>query len=362
MSHKSPIPIACALLAALPTLAHAQAPEAEPSYVDGIVGVVENESITRHELEQACRLVREYRDYPPGSAQRQELLERQLDVIIEERLLLRRAAEVGVELTESDQQRIEWELEQAAAENGGTDGLRLGLEEIGVTFEYFVKRKQVNTLIRKLLLQEISRDIFPPPGEVRRYYEEHPHEFEHPGETRIRQIVVYEDLELAYREPPAVADWLGRGEWDARAFATAIRERVVSGEPFDAVATEASMQAADDVKEDTFMSSTPLEQVLVAPLPEAVRALRVGEISDVIDSGRGTLHIILLTERIQSGRRTFLEVQQEIEGLIKEQIWQRRLRVWIDEVKENAFTQRFLEGGNKASRPERASSASLRRR
>lgn len=331
-----------ALLLPLPA-GPARAQEGEPRhYVDGVVAIVEGEPITRYQLELACRLVTHYRDGSPE--QRKAILQEQLKILVEEKLLLLQARERGLaQLSEADEARIEWELERAASDHRGIAGLRLALQEIGVPYEYFVERKRTNVIIGKLLVSQISRDIFITPEQIREHYRLQQAEFAHPGEVRIRQIVVFPDPAAAYRVPPAAADLVARGQWDPASYAEALRARVLAGEPFEEVVRQGSMVREEDLGEQSFPSADRLDQMLVRPLPERVRALQVGEVSEVIRSSRGSLHVIKLIEQREPGVLPLGEVQDEIEARLREQVWQRRMRDWIDHLHEEAYVQRFLE-------------------
>src|SRR5580698_3511015 len=101
-----------AALLAIPEAALAQTrPEAKPvePYRDQIVAEVEHEPITLHELELAARLTSEYRDLmnnqPDNVHALRQSLSKQLDLLLDERVLLLECTKEKITLSKDDEKR-----------------------------------------------------------------------------------------------------------------------------------------------------------------------------------------------------------------------------------------------------------------
>lgn len=360
------IALACLAAVGLPA-ARAQGggpPPQDPAYADGLVAIVEGEPITLHELELACRLHPDYHDLPRGdSLERQEFRRAVLHDgaqdgelgLITQKVLLHEAAASKVELTEADQARLDQEIGRVAERHrGGVDGLRLALQQIGVPYEYFVERKRTNLLITKLLLSSVSREIFVTPAEIRHDYEKRRADFERPGEVRLRQIVLYldpaEDSWRPLRQLPAeVVEQIRDETWDARAFASTLRERLASGElAFEQAQRLYSMANVID-REEVFALDALRTAGLFPPVPERVAAMAVGELSQVIETSGSVrpgpveaLHLVLLVDRQARGVVPLEEVQDRIELDLKEEVWSKRRDAFITQTRAKAHVMVFL--------------------
>ena len=120
--------------------------KAPEPYTDQIVAEVEHEPITLHELELAARLTSEYRDLKQsGNTQAlRQSLSKQLDLLLDERVLLLECNRDKITLTKDDEKRVEREVERYAEPHGGVEGLKALLGKIGVPFDYFVERRRTS--------------------------------------------------------------------------------------------------------------------------------------------------------------------------------------------------------------------------
>ncbi len=344
MSRPRPRSLLAAALAALLLVnwgaeVRAQEEAPERSYPDGVVALVEGTPITRYELELSCRLTRnDYRELPLGSSAAQRIRHEELTRLIEHRVLVQRAQEEEVKFTEDDQRRLDFELGRQAEAYGGIEGLRQALSAIGVPYDYFVARQKANLLVNKLLVKNISHDIFVTPVELRRAYEKNRARYQRAGETRFRQIVLYADPAQAVRVPEAVKERVEAGSWDPQAYASELRQRILSGESFEEVALETSMGIRHDAE---LVIESP--RTLVPPLDALVAELGVGEVSQArTDTRRGAVYLVFLVDRRPAGVLSFEEVQEELEGELKEEFWARRVKAWIEKVTAEADVRRFL--------------------
>ncbi|MEZ0228637.1 MAG: hypothetical protein ACAI25_08430, partial [Planctomycetota bacterium] len=191
------------------SLGGSNATRAPEAYRDQIVAEVEHEPITLHELELSARLTKEYRDLkdnqPGNTAAIRQSLDQQLQLLLDEKILLLEASRDKITLTKDDEKRIEREVERHAEPHGGLEGLKAVLSKIGVPYDYFVERKKTTLLITKLLMKNVSRDIYVEPERIRKYYDEHKRErFRRDAVTKFYQVDIY--FNLVGRVPDEVKD------------------------------------------------------------------------------------------------------------------------------------------------------------
>lgn len=320
-------------------------PEKGDSKPGGVVALVDGAPITRYELDLACRLEPNFRDLTVGSTLWRKAMKQQLDFLIEQRLIVQKARAEKVDLTASDERFLMSELSRRAQAVGGINAYRAQIEEqLGVPYDYFVARQKASLLRQKLVTKSISQDIFISPKEIRLFYERNRSRYERRGEIRVRQIVVYPDLNEVTRKPPALKAWLEAHEtWDANAYAAALRQRIAKGERFVDVAKDGSLGPKSD-EEIRIASSQSLEEFWIRPLGEKIEAMRAGEISKPITTVRASIYILELVDRREPGPLPLSEVQGDIERELKIAVRQQREQVWLSKLREGATIRVYLKG------------------
>ncbi|MBL4846876.1 MAG: peptidyl-prolyl cis-trans isomerase [Planctomycetes bacterium] len=311
----------------------------------GVVALVDGVPITRYELDLACRLEPNFRDLTVGSTLWRKAMAQQLDVLIEQRLILHKARSEKIELTASDERFLTAELNRRAQSVGGIAAYRAQIEEqLGVPYDYFVARQKASLLRQKLMSKSVSQDIFVSPAEIRRFYVRNRSRYERRGEIRLRQIVIYPDVKEALRKPPGLEGWLKAGnDWDAGAYAAAVRKRIVDGERFAVVAKDCSLgpKWGEEIK---VSSSQSLDEYFIRPLGERIEAMRPGEISKVITTVRASLYLLELVDRREPGPLPLSEVQTDIERELKIAIRKQRELVWLRKLRREATVQVYFKG------------------
>lgn len=341
--------LAAALLTGAPTALAQGDPAAKPldPYRDQIVAEVEHEPITLHELELAARLTTEYRDLIDNNrsnvAAIRQSLNRQLDLLLDERVLLLECNKDKITLTKDDEKRVEREVERYAEPHGGVEGLKALLGKIGVPFDYFVERRRTNLLIAKLLLKNVSRDIYVAPETIRKYYEEHKREkYRRDAVTKYYEVVIYDNL--LGRIPDDVLPLKDKWNTDeAKKYADKVREKLVKnpGE-WRSICGASTMDAA--AVDKSGLNQVPGTDKLADSLPQtgaAIDNLKPGEVSQVVKSSIG-YHIFCMKERSGPDVLPFSEVQHQIQESLRQEIWQERLKAWIARVKDEHPVRKYL--------------------
>lgn len=153
------------------------------------------------------------------------------------------------------------------------------------------------------------------PEELAAYYRAHIQEFEEPGWVEWRQLTV--------RKRP------DRSDADAYARVAEMRERVLRGEPFEAVArsmSEGPTAASGGLRERTYrgsLRSKTLEDVLFS-LPE-------GTISPIVEDDQG-YHVVQVIRRQDTRRVPFSEAQVQIREKLAQERRQQVTQEWLNKL------------------------------
>lgn len=296
--------------------------------LDRIAALVGQQVITEHELDQAIVpfLPLIYRIEDPRK--RMEALDRRrfevLDQLVNDVLVLEEAERLELPVTDEE---VEGHIQKTMRSAGWTEEEMLAnLRQLGYeTLDDYRKKTREEMLKAYAFQIRVGSRVNVTQEEIDAEYRAR-----HPGgkqeEVRARHILL--------RVPEVVT--VARLE-DLRADAERIREEIASGE----ITFE---QAAERYSEDTGTASAGgdlgffTRYVLDEAFTSQAFALRPGEMSDVAQTPLG-LHIIQVTERrvIEIDDFTEEEILSFIRGDLTAQARERAYRLWIRELRENAF-------------------------
>lgn len=272
-----------------------------------ILAEVNGEPITLHDLEKELvldedwnTLLRQGARGVPLEMRKRDLRRAALDRLIEDILLVQAAKARKVKLTVEDQKKIDQAFTDYAKEKwGSVEALEEAFRAVGI--ETLRARWRNRFLVQKLLEEEAQKsDSFVRPEEIRSYYAAHKEEYREPGQVLFEYMEIPKD-----RDPEA-----------AHATAEKALAELRAGKPFAEVAGEHARGAR----------RLPVESVdaLRKDLADAVRTLREGEVSGIIDREASFQILRLATNRAER-YRSFDEVQDEIAARLRKQKFDQRL-------------------------------------
>ena len=350
-------PILCLVLAA---------PAAPPAFaqsggggvgVDSIVAVVNDDVITRREVErEMLRVSANLRErelpVPKPAVVRREAL----DYLIERRVQIQLADRLGVQVPD---EALEKELDRMRERLGGEKSLRkTAREKFGMSHEEFYEWVRTDIRLQALFFREVYAQVRVSEEEVRRFLE---------TETAVTAAREYRIARIFFKLPK---DDAAAGE--KRALAGRVRDQALAGADFAALAAEHSEgENAENGGDLGFRAERDLPDIFVA---EAAN-LAEGEVGRVLETGAG-LHLIKLLERRGGGiretsrrvrvrhilapaenrrlleniRREILEEGAEFEALARERSADRESADeggdlgWLDEDKLPSYLAGPLEG------------------
>ena len=261
----APVPLA------LPSLA-------QSAEMDSIVAVVNNDVITRREVErEIVRVSANLRErelpVPDDAVVRQEAL----DYLIDRRLQIQLADQLGVQVPDD---ALEKELDRMRERLGGEKKLRqTAREKFGMSHEEFYEWVRTDIRLQALFVRAVYAQVRVSDEEVRRFLE---------TETTVVEEREYRVARIFLKTPK---DEGGREE--RRALAERLRGEAAEGADFAELAREHSEgEKAAEGGDLGFRREEDLPDIFVA---EAAN-LEEGEVGRVLETGAG-LHIIKLLER-----------------------------------------------------------------
>lgn len=249
---------------------------------------------------------------------RDELYEAMLDILGEEvlndliliKLVRQTAAKEGVAV---DPAEVAEEIAALEARLGGPDQLELALAQSNMTRAELEEQVGLNLLVVAL----VSPQVEVTEDEIRSYFDENRDQFGRPEQVRARHILV-ESQELAQE----------------------LRERLLAGEDFAALAQEHSIDRGSAVRGGDLGWFG--RGVMVDVFEEAAFALEPGQLSEPVESMFG-YHIILVEDRQEAVEAALdEETRAAIADQLRQQKLNARLPVYLDELYQAADIEILL--------------------
>ena len=275
-------PISFPLLTVLAGLAITQQPaHSGVETIDHIVAVVNENVVTRHELDEMLsamlkQLQKQGVQPPPPAVLEKQLLER----LILNRVQLQLANETGLTVSDAE---LDQTLRRIAQENKmSLHEFDKALAEDGVSFSKFRDEIREEIILVRLKEREVSNRVSVTEGEVDHFLETQEDSPSQSDEYRIAHILV---------QVPEGADSLKRDA--ARQRTESVLAKLKAGSEFAQVAAEFS--DAPDAMEGGLLNWRPAAQ-LTKKFAEILTPMKPGEITGIIPSPNG-FHILKLVDR-----------------------------------------------------------------
>jgi len=278
----------------LPGLLNLPAVAAEETVktLDHIVAVVDNDVITRGELDDRMRTIKQQLEkqgtpLPPAEALEKQLLER----MITDRLQFQYAAQTGLRV---DDNQLDKTLERIAEQNKlGMTEFRRALETDGINFNKFREDIRREILLARLREREVDNRVNVTESEIDNLLTSKTARGESDDEVEVAHILV----RVPEQSSPEEVQKL-------RAKAEGALKKLQEGADFGQIS--AGFSDAPNALEGGKLGWKKLSQ-LPELFQEPLKALKAGEISPLLRSSNG-YHILKVTDR--KGASVALVVQQ----------------------------------------------------
>ena len=240
--------------------------------------------------------------------------------MFEELLLMSRADQADVKISAEDiassisRMRENYKLDT-------DEQFQAALAQSGMTLDQLRDQVRRNLTMQTVISREVQAKIEIDEEVLRRYYRDHPQEFQVPEQVRLQELVVLDDSKLSEDERVQLA--------------AALRKELIAGRPLAELAAEnAKTGATSGLIDIGWVAKGDLS----ADLEKAVWDLKPGEVSEPVAS-RGGLHLVTLLERRAATLRPFTEVADEIRGKERERLFADKYKEYLDRLEREAYVQ-----------------------
>ena len=262
-----------------------------------------------------------------------EVTPRILVEAIDELLTVQLAKERGYRLR--DEQFKDW-LTALRKEQNLEDDQRFqaALKQEGFSVDDLRKNVEKQFMISQVQREEVGSKLTITEEEARQYYAGHPQEFTEPANVTLREILI---------EAPAAMQQGQAGinvaqDDEARARATAIRQRILAGEDFAKVATEVSTAAS----KSTGGLIGPINvSELSEPLQQLLKTMKPGQVTQPIRVAKG--YQVLKLETL---KETSVQAFDDVRDLVAERVHTDRQRQEVRKFLARVRGQAIIEWKN----------------
>jgi peptidyl-prolyl cis-trans isomerase SurA len=313
------IPAVIALLAVLA----AAVPSAGQEVVEEIVAVVNDDIITlseyKDQLEIAMAQLRSMPLSPEDyEKQVQALRDQLLDIMITDLLLLQKARELNLNVSE----QLRATLDKIKADNNmaSDDDLRRAVQQQGMSYDVWLREYEETMLKQAIVYTEVERGLALDDSEVVQYYRRNPKEFTLPTQYKIHAIYLSTET---------------HGTEELEALEARIEERLKAGTAFADVAAEFSDPPMKEAKGDL---GTFKEGELDETLEEAVAKLKDGETSPWVFARNGWW-LLQLEEKTPSRLMTFEEARSDVVEMLYEKMRDEKTEEFLKALREKSYVK-----------------------
>jgi parvulin-like peptidyl-prolyl isomerase len=294
--------------------------------MDRIVAIVNGDSITLSELNNAFEPYRKKIDEAYTGSDKEKIIESNrmmmLKKMIDNTLIGQEAKKSGIAI--SDKEVTEMINDMLSRRRIKMEDLQSELSKENSTMEAYRKEVKEHLLRMRLLRREVRSRITVSEEEIGDYYLKHREAYEGKEAVRIKQILV-----LYPNNPDEKSKANLRQQIDA------IHKRLLSGEPFEQLAIQYSQGPGAAAGGDIGF----IEKGTILPSLESVAFhLKIDEISEVIESPIG-FHIIKAVDKRGAGIKPITSVRDEIKAKIEEEKSDKKYEEWIQELRSKSLIE-----------------------
>ncbi|PYR91547.1 MAG: hypothetical protein DMF84_16645 [Acidobacteria bacterium] len=251
---------------------------------------------------------------------------------VDELLLLQRGRELGLHLGDDQFRQV---VNNIRKEQGLQDEekFQTALKQENMTMDDLRKQLERQMLIENVQRQEVGSKLTITEAESRLYYDRHPQEFTDPSSITLREIFV--EVPSDSKQPNALSV---EKDDEARKKIDALRARLVKGEDFAAVASEASESSS---KANGGLIGPFSREDLSPQLQQLIDKLKVGEFTAPVRTPRGYQLFKLEALKAQT-----LQPFEKVRDLIADKVAAERTRTEMRKFLTRLRSQAIIEWKN----------------
>ena len=294
----------------------------QAAVVERIVAVVNNEIITLTELNKEAepfieRIEKTYKGSEKDRVieeTRKTVLNRMVDTI----LVKQEAKRLNIVVKDSDVTNMINEMLKSRKMT--MEQFKVMLAKDGLSLESYMEEAKDHLVRGRLANREIRSKVMVTEQEIGEYYKQHREEYEGREQVKLRQIVIL---------CPTTAPLEKKRE--ARAEIESIMARLKAGEKFEVLAAKYSPQLGGEMG---FVEKGAMLQ----PVEDAAFKLKVGEVSDIVESPAG-FHIIQLLDRRGAGIKSLQSVREEILNKLTLEKSEKKFEEWMTDLRKKSHIE-----------------------
>ncbi len=283
-----------------------------PPQLPELIAKVNGETISREEFEKAVQAIEQQNGGSVPAEQRDRVYRGVLDQLISFRLLIQETKARNLTVPDAE---LNARMAQVQGQFPSEEAFKQALAQQKMTPDQLRADARSEMLVTKMLQSEIESKIAVTPAQVQDFYQKNPDRFKQGERVRASHILV---------RIPEQADEAAKTA--AKTKAADVLKQVRAGKDFATLAKQfsddpGSKEAGGDL--NYFQKGQ-----MVGPFDQAVFALKVGDISDLIETQFG-FHIIKLTDKQAERAVPLDEVRPQVEEFLKNQSRQEQTQALI---------------------------------
>ena len=293
------------------------------------VALVNGSVITQEELDREMNLVRQRfanMGRPVGEVQLLAIKGQVLETLISRELLYQEGQKKGIKV---QKEKLEAEYEGLKNRFPSEEEFKNRLSSMKISEAEVKSQIERGLLIQQLIDKQIAQKVVVPEKEVKGYYDSHPDSFRKPEQVRASHILIKLDAKADESQKAA-----------ARKNLEEIRRRLLKGEDFVSLAREFS-EGPSSVKGGDLGYFGRGQ--MVKPFEDAAFALKIGELSNVVQTRFGC-HLIKVTEKRPETIIAFADIKDRLQQYLKDEKLQQEVTVYVEELTTKAKVETFLTG------------------
>jgi peptidyl-prolyl cis-trans isomerase C len=291
------------------------------------VAVVNGSVITQAELDREVNLVRQRfsnMGRPMGEVQLLAIKNQVLESLISRELLYQESQKKGVKV---NKEKLETEYEGLKNRFPSEEEFKNRLSSLKISEADVKSQIERGLVIQEFIDGEVGGKVVVPEKDVKAYYDTHPDSFKQPEQVRASHILIKVDPQADETQKAA-----------ARKKLEEIRRRLLKGEDFVALAREFS-EGPTSVKGGDLGYFRRGQ--MVKPFEDTAFALKVGELSDVVETRFG-FHLIKVTGKKPETTIAYVDIKERLQKYLKDEKVQQEVTVYLEELKTKAKVKKFL--------------------
>jgi peptidyl-prolyl cis-trans isomerase SurA len=305
----------------------ADKPAGEAKVVEEIIARVNNDIITRSELDKAKSQAAEDAQQDCGGRCTQEQLQvavedRQkyaLRDLIDQSLLAQRGKDMGINL----EPEVVKQLDEIRKKNNlkDLDELEKAVTSQGINWEDFKSNIRNRLLTQEVIRREVGSHITIGHDDEMKYYEEHKAEFVRPEQVALRAIEIKTEGKKESEIP------------ELKAKADKLLQRVKEGEDFGELAKRFS--DGSTAQQGGFLGVYKRGE-LSKEIEDLVFKMKKNELTPVIETKQGFL-IMQVLEHYDEGEQSFSKVENEIMDKLYSERMEPAMREYLKTLREQSY-------------------------